>query len=121
MREKVEGARDEVDIRGKAERTRVSTKTKAKTEALDTAKTRYEDEAKEITQMGKATIKSKVRVEDKGIERMRAGAKARENVKSEVKQNGKGDMKTLGLIAVEGIERDRARAEANMPSNNKIW
>ena len=33
MREKVEGARDEAKIRVNAERTRVSTKTKAKSEA----------------------------------------------------------------------------------------
>ena len=45
MREKVEGARDESEIRVNTERTRVSTKTKAKTEALDIEKTR--DEAKE--------------------------------------------------------------------------
>ena len=35
MREKVKGARDEAEIRVNAERTRVSTKTKANTEALD--------------------------------------------------------------------------------------
>ena len=40
MREKVEGARYESKIRVNAERTRVSTKTKAKTEALDIAKAR---------------------------------------------------------------------------------
>ena len=45
MREKVEGARDEAKIRVNAERTRVSTKTKAKTEALYIAKLRAEDEA----------------------------------------------------------------------------
>ena len=63
--------------------------------------------------MAKASIKSKVQVEAKGIETMRAVAKERENVKAEVKRNGKGEM-TLGLSAAEGIERARARAEANM-------
>ena len=46
MREKVEGARTEAEIRGKAERMRVSTETKAKMEALDIAKGRAEAEAK---------------------------------------------------------------------------
>ena len=53
--------------------------------------------------MAKDSIKSKIKVEAKGIERMRAVAKARENVKAEVKRNGKGEMKTLGLSATEGI------------------
>ena len=53
--------------------------------------------------MSKASIKSKVKVEAKGIDRMRDVAKARENVKAEVKRNGKGEMKTLGLSAAEGI------------------
>ena len=64
--------------------------------------------------MAKASIKSKFKVEAKGIERMRAVAKARENVKAEVKRNGKGEMKILGISAAEGIERARARAEAKM-------
>ena len=64
--------------------------------------------------MAKSSIKYKVNVEFKGIERMRAVAEARENVKADVKRNGKGEMKTLGLSAVEGIERARARAEHNM-------
>ena len=64
--------------------------------------------------MAKASIKYKVKVEAKGIERMRAVAEAMENVKAEVKRNGKGEMKTLGLSAAEGIERARARAEAKM-------
>ena len=63
--------------------------------------------------MAKASIKSKVQVEAKGKEIMRAVAKARENVKAEVKRNDKGEM-TLGLGAAEGIERARARAEAKM-------
>ena len=63
--------------------------------------------------MAKASIKYKVKVEAKGIERMRAVAKVRENVKTEVKQNGKGDM-TLGLSEAEGTEIARARAEAKM-------
>ena len=46
MREKLEGARDEAKIRVNSERTRVSTKTKAKTEALDIAKARSEAKAK---------------------------------------------------------------------------
>ena len=45
MREKLEGARYEAEIRVNAERTRVSTKTKANMEALDIAKAM--DEAKE--------------------------------------------------------------------------
>ena len=53
-------------------------------------------------------------MESKDIERMRAVAKARENVKAKVKQNGKGEMKTLGLSAAEGIEKMRARAEAKI-------
>ena len=53
-------------------------------------------------------------MESKGIDRMRDGAEARENVKAEVKQNGKGEMKTLCLSEAEGIERARARAEAKM-------
>ena len=44
-----------------------------------------------------------VKVEAKGIERMRALAEARENVKAEVMRNGKGEMKTLGLSVAEGI------------------
>ena len=64
--------------------------------------------------MAKPSIKFKVKVEAKGIEIMRAVAKARENDKAEVKRNGKGEMKTLGLSAAEGIERARARADANM-------
>ena len=64
--------------------------------------------------MDKDSIKSKAKVEAKGIEIIRAVSKARENVKAEVKRNGKGEMKTLGLSAAEGIERARARAEANM-------
>ena len=64
--------------------------------------------------MAKASIKPKVKVEAKGIERMRDVAEARENVKAEVKRNGKGEMKTLGLSAAEGIEKARARAEAKM-------
>ena len=53
--------------------------------------------------MSKSSIKSKFQVEAKGIEIMRAVAKARENVKTEVKINGKGEMKTLGLSAAEGM------------------
>ena len=64
--------------------------------------------------MAKASIKSKVKVEAKGIYIMRAVAEARENVKAEVKRNGQGEMKTLGLSAAEGIERARARSEAKM-------
>ena len=64
--------------------------------------------------MAKAPIKFKVKVEAKGIERMRAVAKVRENIKAEVKRNGKGKMKTLGLIAEEGKKRARERAEDNM-------
>ena len=45
MREKVEGVRDEAKIGVDAERTRVSTKTKAKTEALDIAKARADAKA----------------------------------------------------------------------------
>ena len=60
--------------------------------------------------MSKADMKAKA----KGIERMRDGAEAMENVKTEVKQNGKGEMKYLGLSAAEGIERARAKSEANM-------
>ena len=85
MREKVEGERAEADIRGKAERTRVSTETKDKTEALDIAKLRAEAEAKEITQTAKAAIKSKAKVDAEGIDRVRAGAEARESVKAKVK------------------------------------
>ena len=64
--------------------------------------------------MAKASIKSKVKLEAKGIDIMRAVAEARENVKAEVKRNDKGEMNTLGLSAEEGIERARARAEAKM-------
>ena len=53
-------------------------------------------------------------MEAKGIERMRAVAEARENVKAEVKRKGKGEMKTLGLSAAEGTEIARARAEAKI-------
>ena len=45
MREKEEGARAEAEIRGKAERTRVSTKTKANMEALDISKGRADYES----------------------------------------------------------------------------
>ena len=74
--------------------------------------------------MAKAYIKSKVKLEAKGIDRMRGVAKERENVKAEVKRNGKGET-TLGLSAAEGIERARERAESKMggawerPSNHK--
>ena len=61
--------------------------------------------------MAKASIKSKVKVEAKGIERMRAVPETRENLKAEVKRNGIGEMKTLGLSAEEGIESARAKAE----------
>ena len=64
--------------------------------------------------MDKDSIKSKFKVEAKGIDRMRDVAKERENVKAEVRQNGKGEMKNIGLSAAEGIERARARAEAKM-------
>ena len=57
MREKVEGGVAEAKIRGKAERTRVSTETKDKTEALDIAKLRAEAEAKERAEMAKTTIR----------------------------------------------------------------
>ena len=57
MREKLEGTRAEAEIRGKYERMRVSTKTKAKTEVLDKAKPRAESKAKEIIQTKKSTIK----------------------------------------------------------------
>ena len=60
--------------------------------------------------MAKSSIKSKVKVEAKGIERMRAVSEAREKVKAEVKRNGKGKMKTLGLSAAQVIERARASA-----------
>ena len=51
------GARDEDKIRVNADRTMVSTKTKANTEALDTAKARSEAKAKSMTHMAKASIK----------------------------------------------------------------
>ena len=70
MIEKVEGARAEAEIRGKAERMRVSNKTKAKTEALDIAKGRAEAKSKEITEMAKYAIKAKANVESKGMEKM---------------------------------------------------
>ena len=62
--------------------------------------------------MVKDSIKFKFKVEAKGIDRMRALAKARKNVKDKVKRNGKGEMKTISLSAAKGIERARARAEA---------
>ena len=46
MGEKVEGARNEAEIRVNAEKTRVSTKTKDKTEALYIAKARAEAKVK---------------------------------------------------------------------------
>ena len=64
--------------------------------------------------MAKASIKSKVKLEANGIERMRAVSKARENVKAEIKRNCKGEMKILGLSAAEGIERARERVGAKM-------
>ena len=67
MIEKVEGERDESEVRGNAESMRVSAETKAKTEALDIEKARDEAEAKEITQMAKYNIKSKAKVADEGI------------------------------------------------------
>ena len=106
--------RAESEIRGKAERTRVSTKTKAKTEPLYIAEARTGSKAKETTQMAKYAIKSKSKVEADSIERMGDLAKAREIFKAEVKRNGKVEMKTLVLSAAEGIERSRARAEDKM-------
>ena len=82
MREKLEGARAEANIRGKAERTRFSTKTKARTEALDIAEGRAEAEAKEITQMSNSDIKAKSKVEAEGIDRIKAGSEAKGNVKA---------------------------------------
>ena len=67
MIEKVEGARAEAEIRGKAERTRVSNKTKAKTEASDIAKGRAKAKSKEIREMAKYAIKAKANVEAEGI------------------------------------------------------
>ena len=55
MREKLEGVRSEAKIRGKAKRTRVSTETKAKTDALDIAKGRADAKEQEIPQMAKAS------------------------------------------------------------------
>ena len=49
MIEKLEGARAEDKIRKKSKRTRVFTKTNAKTETLDIAKARADTEAREIT------------------------------------------------------------------------
>ena len=46
MRDEVEGARNEAEIRVNAERTRVSTKTKSKTEALYTEKASAEAKSK---------------------------------------------------------------------------
>ena len=46
-------------------------------EALDVVKARTEAEAKEITQMDKASIKSKDKMEVEGIEIIRAGSEAR--------------------------------------------
>ena len=63
MREKLEGVRDEAEIRGNAKRTRVSTKTKAKTGALDIAKGRAEAKARKITHMAKTAIKAKAKLE----------------------------------------------------------
>ena len=97
--EKLGGARAEEKIRGKAERTRVSTETKAKTQALDIVKARADDKEKEITQTDKASIKAKAKVEAEGIERMMVRSEARENVKAEVNRNGKGEMKTLDISA----------------------
>ena len=53
-------------------------------------------------------------MEDEGIDRMRAGSKARENVKAEAKRNGKGEMKTLGISVADGKERTRSKADAKM-------
>ena len=64
--------------------------------------------------MAKAAIKAKSKLEAKGIDRMKARAEARKNVKYEVKRNGEGDMKTIGLSAAEGKKRARERAEAKM-------
>ena len=51
-------------------------------EALDIAKGRAKAEEKEITQMAKATIKVKAKVEAEGIEKIRAGSEAGEIVKA---------------------------------------
>ena len=59
--------------------------------------------------MDKASIKSKVKVEAKGIERMMAVSEGRENIRAEVKQNGKGEMETIGLSAVIGRPRSEDR------------
>ena len=64
--------------------------------------------------MSKSTIKSKAKVEAKGIERIRAGAEATETFKAEVKRNGKGEMKTLGLSVAEGIQGARSSAKAKL-------
>ena len=76
MREKIEGERAKSEIRGNSERMRVSTKTKAKTEALGVTKARSEIEAKEITYMDKSSTKTKAKVGDEGIEGITAGSKA---------------------------------------------
>ena len=94
---------------------------------------RAEAKAKEITQMAKYAIKTKANSEAEGIERVRVGAKATENVAYEVKWNGKGELKTLGLqwfssnLATEGIETASTREEAKIRGewertiNKKIW
>ena len=65
--------------------------------------------------MAKASIKYKFKVKSKGIERMRAVAEERENIKTEVKRNGKGERKSgygqdhyKAAAEAEGIERTRA-------------
>ena len=82
MRKKVDGPRAKAKIRRKAKRTKVLTANKAKAKSLDIAKGGAEDEVKEITKMEKAVIKSKSKVEAESIERIRAGSKSRENVKT---------------------------------------
>ena len=57
--------------------TRVSTKTKAKTEALYIEKLRAEADAKEITHMAKAAIKAKAKVKAGVIDRTRTRSEAR--------------------------------------------
>ena len=62
MREKLDRARAEAKIRGNDDRTRVSTDTKAKTEAIYIEKSMADSEANEITQMAKDDIKDKAKL-----------------------------------------------------------
>ena len=102
MREKVKGARDEAKIRVNYERARVSTKTNAKTEALDIAKARAETKTKVNNTDGQRFNQIQDQCGGQWYRDNESCTRSKGNVKAEVKRNGKGYRKGKGLIQIRG-------------------